>query len=91
MKKSRATGYLVKQFTAYSDDPESYEYAKTRVEVESKLVDCGWLDNPGVMVYLLFGKYNVRDEQIALSQNDDPYPDYIVEYGPRSGIRWERC
>ena len=86
---SNTTGYLVVQAFAYMNDPESYTFCKTRREVEAQLVDFGYLDNPGVFVFKIVRGKRPEDVIEDLTLDTDPYPDYVVERGPRGGVRWE--
>lgn len=72
--------YWVLPVGGYPDTRDDYLPADTKNDVRPG--DYGYLDNPAVSVFS--GDREPWNE-------DDPYPDYIVRFGPRSGIRWERA
>ncbi len=85
---AKATGYLVRHWNAYPDEALSYIPCATRAEVEDQLIDYGYMENPGVHVYKLT-KGETASRTIAdLIVDPDPYPDYVVERGPRGGVQW---
>jgi hypothetical protein len=85
----RATAYVVRQHGGYPDDVSSYKVCATRAEVEAELVDLGYMDNPGVWVYKCTKADKSPSEVIQqLANNPDPYPDWVVEFGPRGGVQW---
>jgi hypothetical protein len=73
--------YWVLSVGGYSDTASDYSahYGALKSIVPP---DYGYLDNPAVSVFA--GEREPWNEE-------DPYPDYIVSYGPRSGIRVERA
>ena len=88
---TKAIGYVICQSGGYPDDRNSYKPCATRALVEAELVDYGWLENPGLYVYKLAAGQSAESVIDQLIESRDPYPDYIVERGPRGGIRWERA
>ena len=88
---AKAIGYIVRHAMDYPDDRASYIPCKTRALVEDQLVDLGWMDNPGVFVYTYVAGGNAAAVIDELIESRDPYPDYVVERGPRGGVRWERA
>lgn len=89
---SRAIAYVVLPYGGYPDTAADYIECPTREAVEAELVDFGWMQNPAVSVYKVT-KGETAAEVIAqlVESSGDPYPDWVVEYGPRGGIRWERA
>ncbi len=75
--------YWVRTHGGYPDTQSDYIAANSKREcAEVGLIDLGYLDNPGAFVYLNDG-VNMPWESI------DPYPDWVIERGPRGGVRWE--
>jgi hypothetical protein len=87
----RASSYIVLPHGGYPDTASDYVECPTRADVEAQLVDYGWLDNPGVMVYKVMPGQVPADVIAELAASADPYPDYVVERGPRGGVVWERA
>lgn len=90
-RRTRAVSYVVLPHGGYPDTASDYVECPTRADVEAQLVDYGWMENPAVTVFVV-----TKDETPAgviheLTQSSDPYPDWVVEYGPRSGVRWVRA
>lgn len=88
---ARAIGYYVIQYNGYKDTANEWTYCKTRYDVECQLVDYGWMDNPGVQVFKMVKGDTPELVIKALITADDPYPDYVVERGPRGGIQWNKA
>lgn len=77
----RATkGYWVLNYPGYPDTQSDFTYAATRADVRP--LDLGYLDNPAATVF---------DGTREPWTESDSYPDWVVSFGPRSGIRWERA
>lgn len=75
--------YWVRAMGGYPNDPDAYMPANSKREcAEIGLVDFGYLDNPGAWVYV---------GNTAPWASDDPYPDWVIERGPRGGVRWEQA
>lgn len=91
MKKRRTTGYVVLPHGGYPDTSADYVFCNTRAEVASELVDYGYMKNPGVFVYVVSAGESAESVIEQLSTSPDPYPDYVVEYGPRGGVQWNRA
>lgn len=82
-----APRYWVRTHGGYPDDPSAYLPANSKREcAELGLVDLGYLENPCAFVYRVS-----RDVPASLAPwlEVDPYPDFVVEFGPRGGIRWD--
>lgn len=90
-RRPRPAGYLVVQAMDYKDDPSSFKFCATRAAVELELVDFGYLDNPGVQVFVLSEGDVPTDVITSLVVSSDPYPDFVVERGPRGGVQWNRA
>lgn len=73
-------GWWVLQFSGYPDTQSDYTFAATKKDVRP--LDLGYLENPACTVFA--GEREPWTE-------DDPYPDYVVSFGPKGGIRWERA
>lgn len=89
--KPQPERWVVHESGAYSNDPSSYKSVSTRAEVEAMLPDYGWMSNPGLYVYRVLPGTDVEKYILDLSSKPDPYPDFLVAFGPKSGIRWEHC
>jgi hypothetical protein len=85
---SRAIGYVVLPFGGYPDVPGDYLAKATRADVEAELVDYGWMVNPSIYVYKVTAGETAESVITELSLNPDPYPDFLVERGPRGGTVW---
>ena len=85
---ARATSYVVLPHGGYPDTASDYIECATRADVEAHLIDYGWMDNPGVFCYIVTAGERPADVIAALASSPDPYPDYVVERGPRGGIQW---
>ena len=83
--------YLVVQAMDYKTDPESFKVCYNRHAVESELIDYGYMENPAVQVYNVPVGVDPHDYAYSLAGDVDPYPDWIVERGPRGGVKWERA
>lgn len=88
--------YLVLAHNGYADTATDYVPAASKAEVEAQLPDFGWMQNPGVTVYVVPkgiapAEYALELAGSVLVGTVDPYPDFVVERGPRGGIRWERA
>lgn len=90
-RRPRAIGYVVLPHGGYPDTASDYVPCATRADVEAQLVDYGWMDNPGVYVYTVVAGRDAAGVIADLAGNPDPYPDYVVERGPRGGIQWNRA
>lgn len=88
---ARTTGYVVLPFGGYPDTASDYVACATRADVHAQLVDYGWMDNPGVSVYRVVNGEDAAQVIESLASDPDPYPDWIVERGPRGGIQWNRA
>ena len=88
---AKAIGYVVIQSMGYSDTRADYAICKNRAAVEAELLDFGYMQNPGVFVYIVTRGQTADTVIDALVKSHDPYPDYVVERGPRGGVRWERA
>jgi len=86
-----AAHYVVLPAGAYADTVSDYIACATRAEVAAQLVDYGYLSNPAVSVFTVPKGYTGEHVIASLAQNVDPYPDYIVERGPRGGVQWNRA
>ena len=86
---SKAISYVVLPFGGYPDTASDYKACATRADVESELSDFGWMDNPAIHVYKVTAGETPESVIATLVESGDPYPDYFVEFGPRSGVRWE--
>jgi hypothetical protein len=85
---SRAIGYVVLPHGGYPDTASDYLARATRAAVEAELVDYGWMNNPAISVYKVTAGQTAESVIAELSTNPDPYPDYVVERGPRGGTVW---
>lgn len=83
--------YVVLPHGGYPDTATDYVACPTRADVEGQLVDYGWMDNPGVFVYKVTRGETPESVIAALASDPDPYPDWVVERGPRGGIQWNRA
>lgn len=88
---ARAIGYVVLPHGGYPDTVGDYVACDTRADVERELVDYGWMDNPGVFVYVVTKGETYPGVIDALASSPDPYPDYVVERGPRGGVQWNHA
>lgn len=88
---SRAASYVVLPHGGYPDTAGDYVTCATRADVEAQLVDYGWLENPAVSVYRVMPGEDPAAVIADLASSLDPYPDYVVERGPRGGVRWTRA
>jgi hypothetical protein len=88
---ARAKSYIVLPNGGYPDTASDYVQCRTRADVERELIDYGWMDNPGVFVYLVMGGETPESVIQTLVVSPDPYPDYVVRRGPRGGVIWERA
>lgn len=87
----RAASYIVLPHGGYPDCADDYVECGTRDVVEAQLVDYGWMENPGVFVYKVMPGEDPAKVIESLAGDPDPYPDYVVERGPRGGVRWARA
>lgn len=85
---SRASSYVVLPHGGYPDTATDYETCATRADVEAKLEDFGWMNNPGITVYKVMPGETPVEVIADLSTSPDPYPDFVVERGPRGGTVW---
>lgn len=69
--------YWVLHAGSYPDTRSGYDFAKAKRDVVP--LDFGYLDNPVCHVF---------DGTRTPWLESDPYPDFVVEFGPRGGIRW---
>jgi hypothetical protein len=88
---ARARSYVVLPHGGYPDTASDYIECATRADVEAQLMDYGWMYNPAVTVFIVTKDETPADVIHELIQSSDPYPDWVVERGPRGGIRWERA
>lgn len=84
----RTVAWIVLPHGAYPDTASDYVACATRADVERELVDYGWLDNPGVFVYRVVKGETTEGRIAELASSPDPYPDFVVERGPRGGVQW---
>lgn len=87
-RHARAIGYIVLPHGGYPDTAADYVYCPTRADAEAQLVDYGYLDNPGVYCYVMVKGDSPESVIESLASSPDPYPDYVIERGPRGGIVW---
>jgi hypothetical protein len=85
---SRAIGYVVLPYGGYSDTASDYLPRATRNDVEAELEDYGWMNNPAIYVYKVMAGRTAESVIAELSASPDPYPDFVVERGPRGGTVW---
>lgn len=90
-QRIRTIGYVVLPHGGYPDTAGDYVACPTRADVEAQLVDYGWMDNPGVFVYRVTTGETMEGTIQALVESGDPYPDWVVERGPRGGIQWNQA
>lgn len=90
-RKPRTTGYVVLPYGGYPDTESDYVECATRRGVEAQLVDYGWMDNPVVSVYRVVDGESPASVIRELAASHDPYPDWVVERGPRGGVQWNRA
>ena len=88
---SQRIAYVVRHYSSYPDTPSDYVDCMTRADVAAQLVDLGYMQNPGVYVYIRLRSESFAGRVRELCEDVDPYPDYVVERGPRGGVRWERA
>lgn len=84
----RTVAWIVLPHGAYPDTASDYVACATRADVERELIDYGWLDNPGVFVYRVVKGETTEGRITELASSPDPYPDFVVERGPRGGVQW---
>lgn len=84
----RAVSYVVLPYGGYPDTASDYLTRATRADVERELTDYGWMDNPAIHVFKVTAGMTPEDLITELVESRDPYPDYVVERGPRGGIVW---
>lgn len=89
-KYKRAIGYLVLPFGAWHDNEADYVHCQRRDDVVAQLADMGWMANPAVPVWKLVEGEEPMRKARELSADVDPYPDWLVERGPRGGVVWSR-
>lgn len=90
-KYPRATAYVVLPSGGYPDTASDYVECATRAEVEAQLTDYGYLDNPGLFVYVVMKGQTPTQVIAELVGNPDPYPDWIVEFSRGRQPRWTRA
>lgn len=83
--------YVVLPFGGYADTAADYVDCMTRADVEAQLVDYGWMNNPAVHVFIRLRSESFAGRVRELVESKDPYPDYVVERGPRGGVQWNRA
>lgn len=90
-RQPRATAYVVLPAGGYADTASDYVVCATRADVAAQLTDYGYLDNPGVHVFVVVKGETPENVMSELVNDVDPYPDYYVERGPRGGVQWNRA